>query len=192
MLFFVLLSATFCFASNSAQKAKWYRYYDSNGVANISSSVTPAHIRYGYESLDSNMQVIQRNKAYNQELDQRQSSSRASQAKKREDDQRLKRAYGSSKVAITKRDEQLKNIQKQISLQQQQLRQLQNERIGYKRQEAEYLRKESAVPSVLKKRMTTNSQNIEATKNAITSLQSSYRNTQNNYETIIQRLKTME
>lgn len=39
-------------------KAVWYRYYDQHGIANISTSVTPAHIRYGYEALDRNMQVI--------------------------------------------------------------------------------------------------------------------------------------
>jgi hypothetical protein len=42
-------------------KAVWYRYYDQHGIANISTSVTPAHIRYGYEALDRNMQVIKRN-----------------------------------------------------------------------------------------------------------------------------------
>jgi hypothetical protein len=49
------------------QKATWYRYYDSKGVANISTNVTPNHIRYGYEALDQNMQVIKRNRPYNAE-----------------------------------------------------------------------------------------------------------------------------
>ncbi|PIL47264.1 hypothetical protein B4N86_21400, partial [Acinetobacter baumannii] len=38
-------------AANATPKAVWYRYYDQHGIANISTSVTPAHIRYGYEAL---------------------------------------------------------------------------------------------------------------------------------------------
>ena len=64
-------------------KAVWYRYYDSKGIANVSSSVTPNHIRYGYEALDSNMQVIQRARPYNAEKD----------APQREDDDRVLAAF---------------------------------------------------------------------------------------------------
>ncbi len=51
--------------AETQNKAVWYRYYDQKGVANISSNVTPNHIRYGYEALDRNMQVIQRARPYN-------------------------------------------------------------------------------------------------------------------------------
>ncbi len=191
-LVILFLSATLSYAANEQPKAVWYRYYDSNGVANVSTSVTPAHIRYGYESLDRNMQVIKRNHAYNAEQDQKQSSNRAAQAKRQDNDLRLKRAYGSSKIAVIKRDDQLKNIQKQLSLQQQQLRQLQSDRIAYKRQEAEYYRKGKPVPAVLNDRLNYNEQNINTTKKSIESLQTTYRNTQINYEDIINRLKAME
>ena len=191
-LVILFLSATLSHGANAQPKAVWYRYYDSKGVANISTSVTPAHIRYGYEALDRNMQVIKRNQSYNAEQDQRQSSNRAAQAKKQDNDLRLKRAYGNSKVAMLKRDEQLKNIQKQISLQQQQLRQLQTDRIAYKRQETEYYRKGKPVPAVLNDRLNYNEQNINTTKKSIESLQTTYRNTQTNYEDIINRLKAME
>ena len=60
-------------------KAVWYRYYDSKGIANVSSSVTPNHIRYGYEALDSNMQVIQRARPYNAEKDAQYAPQRAAQ-----------------------------------------------------------------------------------------------------------------
>ena len=77
-------------AANSAPKAVWYRYYDQHGIANISTSVTPAHIRYGYEALDQNMQVIKRNHPYNSEADLNQSSQRALSARYREEDNKLK------------------------------------------------------------------------------------------------------
>ena len=91
-----------------------------------------------------------------------------------------------------KRDEILKNYQKQIALQQQQLKQSQKDRVGFKRQEMEYFRKGKAVPNDLKDRLNYNLQNINNTQKNIESLQTDYRNTQAQYETIINRLKAFE
>ncbi|OTG83829.1 hypothetical protein [Acinetobacter sp. ANC 4648] len=179
------------FAAEAVQK-KWYRYYDKNGVANISTSVTPAHIRNGYEVLGSNMQVIQRNHAYSAEQDVKQSSSRASAARQKEQDAKLKRAYGNIKVAESKRNEQFGSIKKQIALQQDQLKQLQADRINFKRQEMEYFRKGSAVPTQLKNNIKYNTDNINNTKATIESLHTSYSTTQTYYSDIIQRLKVFE
>lgn len=180
------------FASNAQQKAVWYRYYDKNGVANLSTSVTPAHIRNGYEALDQNMQVIKRNSAYNADRDQQQSSLRGAQAKQRDEDIKLKRAYGSSRIAINKRDEQLSNIKQQIALQQKQLTQLQTDRVTFKRQEMEFYRKGISVPTMLKEHLKYNTENIANTKKLIDSLQINYRTTQQKYDQIIQRLKKFE
>ena len=179
-------------ASTQTAKATWYRYYDKNGVANISSSVTPAHIRNGYEALDSNMQVIKRNRAYSVEKDIGQSKQREQQSRQRASDLKLKKAYGSSQTALQKREDSLKNINKQIALQKQQLQQIQKDRILFKRQEMEYFRKGKAVPKDLKDRLNYNMQNLTHTKNNIDSLQSDYRNTQAQYDTIIKRLKAFE
>ena len=179
-------------ASTQTPKATWYRYYDKNGVANISSSVTPAHIRNGYEALDSNMQVIKRNRAYSVEKDIGQSKQREQQSRQRASDLKLKKAYGSSQTALQKREDSLKNINKQIALQKQQLQQIQKDRILFKRQEMEYFRKGKAVPKDLKDRLNYNMQNLTHTKNNINSLQSDYRNTQAQYDTIIKRLKAFE
>lgn len=184
--------APHCLADNTGSKAKWYRYYDQNGVANISSTVTPAHIRHGYEALDANMQVIKKNRSYNADQDLKLANTRAAQARQREQDNKLKKAYGSSKIATMKRDEILKNYQKQIALQQQQLKQSQKDRVGFKRQEMEYFRKGKAVPNDLKDRLNYNLQNINNTQKNIESLQTDYRNTQAQYETIINRLKAFE
>ena len=184
--------ASFSHADNNTSKAKWYRYYDKNGVANLSSTVTPAHIRHGYEALDANMQVIKKNRAYNADQDLKLANVRAHQARQKEEDQKLKKAYGSSKVAAIKRDEILKSYSKQISLQQQQLKQLQKDRTGFKKQEMEYFRKGKAVPNDLKDRLNYNMQNITNTKKNIESLQTDYRNTEAQYEKIINRLKAIE
>ncbi|WP_228141068.1 hypothetical protein [Acinetobacter johnsonii] len=104
-------------------KAVWYRYYESKGIANVSSSVTPNHIRYGYEALDSNMQVIQRARPYNAEKDAQYATQRAAAAKQRESDLKLKRAYTNSQVATQKRNTALSYILKQIKFQQDELKQ---------------------------------------------------------------------
>lgn len=179
------------FAADAQPKAVWYRYYDK-GVANISSTVTPAHIRHGYEALDANMQVIRRNRPYSAEKDAQQSTARAAQAKQNEQNARLKRAYGNSSVAINKRNEQLASIKKQISLQQTQVKQLQNDRILLKRQEMEHFRKGSTVPIELKQSIQYNSDRINQTKKNIEVLQNNYQKTQDSYNSIIQRLKAME
>ncbi len=178
--------------AETQNKAVWYRYYDQKGVANISSNVTPNHIRYGYEALDRNMQVIQRARPYNTETDIKKAPQRAAQARQSESDQRLKKAYTNSQTATIKRNNTLAHIKKQISFQQEQLKQLQTDRISFKRQEMEYLRKVKPVPPQLKTNLDNNLKNIELKKDMIQSLQTSYRNTQAEYDRIIQRLRALE
>lgn len=173
-------------------KPTWYRYYDHKGVANISSNVTPNHIRFGYEALDQNMQVIQRNRPYNSEADAKKAPQRAAQARQNAADLKLKKAYGNAQVALTKKNESLKGIKKQIIFQQDQLKQLQNDRIYFKRQEMEHLRKGQGIPAVLKSTLDNNQKNIKERKDNIEVLQSYYRNTQIKYDNIITRLKTLE
>ena len=173
-------------------KAVWYRYYVSKGIAYVSSSVTPIHIRFGYEALDSNMQVIQRARPYNAEKDAQYAPQRAAAAKQRESDLKLKRAYTNSQVATQKRNTALSYILKQIKFQQDELKQLQNDRIGFLRQEKENMRKGKSNPKPLQDMIDYNSKNIVMKKEQIQSLQSHYRNTKAEYDRIIARLKTLE
>ncbi|WP_213064686.1 hypothetical protein [Acinetobacter seifertii] len=180
------------FAANDAPKAVWYRYYDQHGIANISTSVTPAHIRHGYEALDQNMQVIKRNHPYNSETDLNQSSQRALSARYREEDNKLKKAYSNSKTAVIKRDQALLAIKKQMNYQQEQLNQLQQDKILFKRQEMEYFRKGEKVPERLKALIENNLTNILKVKQTLELLSKNYNHTNNEYENIIERLKKLE
>ena len=193
VLFGLLLCLPVAYAASEQPRAVWYRYYDQKGIANISNSVTPAHIRYGYEALDRNMQVIKRSQPYNAETDLRQSSQRQAQARQREQDLKLKRAYGNVAIATEKQNQALVGIKKQIVSQQDQLKQLQSDRIMFKRQEMEYLRKgESSIPQHLKDQLKQNEQNIDDMKKNLTALQNNYRVTQEHYSNIISRLKILE
>ncbi|WP_218697614.1 hypothetical protein [Acinetobacter harbinensis] len=189
-LFLMIFQVTDLYAQSV--KPAWYRYYDSRGIANISTNVTPNHIRYGYEALDQNMQVIQRNRAYNSEVDIKQAPQRAALAKKNEADLKLKKAYSNSQVALQKRNDALLYIKKQIAFQQEQLKQLQNDRIYFKRQQLEHLRKGETVPVALKNKIDYNQKNIEVKKELIVSLHTQYDNTQLYYDKIIARLKLLE
>ncbi|GAA5182631.1 hypothetical protein GCM10023345_09060 [Acinetobacter kookii] len=191
-LSFLVLQAAVAYAENPLPKATWYRYYDSKGVANISTNVTPNHIRHGYEALDQNMQVIRRNRAYNTEADIKQAPQRAAHAKQQATDLKLKKAYGNSQVALAKRNDALGNIKKQIAFQQDQLKQLQTDRIYFKRQQIEHLRKAENIPVSLKTTIENNQKNIEAKRTMIQSLQINYRKTQAEYDNIIARLKALE
>lgn len=179
-------------AITDTPKAVWYRYYDQHGIANISTSVTPAHIRYGYEALDQNMQVIKRNHPYNSERDLNQSPQRALSAQYREQDNKLKKAYSNSKTAIMKRDQALLAIKKQINYQQEQLTQLQQDKILFKRQEMEYFRKGEKVPERHKTLIENNLNNINKVKQTLEILSKTYNRTNNDYENIIDRLKKLE
>ena len=191
LVFLLTFQAIYIFAE-PPPKATWYRYYDSKGIANISTSVTPNHIRHGYEALDRNMQVIQRNRAYDTEADIKKAPLRAAQARQNAADLKLKTAYTNSDVAATKRNDALVHIKKQIAFKQDQLKQLQNDRISFKRQQIEYLRKAENVPNSLKNNLDNNQKNIESKKESINSLQIHYRNTQAQYDRIITRLKALE
>lgn len=188
----LLLPTAMLYAQNETPKAKWYRYYDNKGIANISTSVTPNHIRHGYEALDQNMQVIKRAKPYNAEADIKQAPQRAAQAKQQADDIRLKKAYTSSTTAKQKQIAMLSSIKKQIAFQQDQLKQLQNDRIMFKRQEMEFLRKGQTVPKTVKDTLIYNEKNMIQKKQSIHSLQTYYRKTQTEYDQIIARLKLLE
>ena len=174
------------------QKATWYRYYDNKGVANISTNVTPNHIRFGYEALDQNMQVIKRNRPYNAEADVKQAPQRAAQARQQASDIKLKKAYTNSRTAVIKKRDALAGIRKRIVFEQEQLKQLQNDRVLFVRQEREHFRKGETVPAKLKTMLDNNQKNMVAKKEYIQSLQTRYRNTAAEYDRIITRLKAME
>ena len=84
------------------------------------------------------------------------------------------------------------SLQKQIDFQQAQLKQLQTDRVQFKREEMEYTRKGKTVPENLKKSLSYNLSNLNALKQNIQSLQVSYFKTQTEYDKIIARLKVIE
>ncbi|MCU0189229.1 hypothetical protein, partial [Citrobacter freundii] len=81
---------------------------------------------------------------------------------------------------------------KQINYQQEQLNQLQQDKILFKRQEMEYFRKGETVPERHKTLIENNLNNINRVKQTLETLSKTYRRTNSEYENIIERLKKLE
>ncbi len=173
-------------------RAVWYRYYDAKGVANISTSVTPNHIRYGYDALDRNMQVIRRNTPYRAEKDNFRSTQRASDAKQRDADATLRRAYGTSSRAQQKQKDTLAHIKKQIIFQQDQINQLQKDRLLFEQQIVDLRKRSKPIPPQIVQTLTNNQINLDAQKKSLAALKANYEKTKNDYDKAIQRLKRIE
>lgn len=186
------------FISNSALSKQmtndtvWYRYKDSNGVINISSSVSTEHVKYGYEALDQNMQVLKKNPAYKDIRDVKNTSNRTQTAIQNQEDIKLKQAYGSSQMAVRKSNDALSSINKKIRLQGEQLDRTQKNYQLLIKQQNELKSQARPIPPALNKSLLLNSQNIRDMKKNLEFLQTNYRNTQAQYDTIIKRLKTFE
>ncbi|WP_111895633.1 hypothetical protein [Acinetobacter sp. MB5] len=170
----------------------WYRYYDTNGVATISSSISQNHIRRGYDVLDRRMQILRHVPAFNAKKSQYNAQYNIVQSKQKEADQRLKQAYTSSKTAELKKQEALQTIKAQINYQQYQAKDIYQDQLSLGREEQEYIRQGKSVPATLKVRLKENQNSIDRSKASILNLQNDYRETQLKYDRIISRLKLME
>ena len=175
-----------------AAKGKWYRYYDKNGVANISTRVSQEHIRHGYEALDSNMQIIQTFRPYKIEDDLKNAAFREAQARERIEVEKTKRAFGNSSVAVQKRDAILNKITQHIERENTNLKVANKAFLKIKQEELVFINKNKPVPLPIQERLTYNEKQIHDIKTKIQSLQTEYRNTQSEYAIIIKRLNNTE
>lgn len=180
------------FANNDAPKPMYYRYYDGNGVPNVSRNVTPTHIRRGYDVLDRNMYLIKKVPAYNVEADLRQESVRAAQSERTRKDQQIKRSYRNVAHATEKKKEALNVIQKQLTQQYQQMKQLQTDRSAFLQQKASYVLDRKDIPSQLQKNLDNNDAHIKNTRQNIEKLKNTYASQEQYFDYIIGRLQTLE
>lgn len=187
-----LFWSSIVFADSSQQRrAAYYRYYD-NGIATVSKSVSPTHIRRGYEALDSNMYLIYKVPPYNAEEDLRQERTRAAQSEQQRKDNQLKRSYRNVAYATEKKEESLNVIQKQITQQYQRMTQLQGDRNKYLKQKSDYILNKKPVPESLQTFLNNNEAHIKNTRKSIEQLKSAYAQQEQHFDYIISRLQRME
>ena len=176
----------------NAAHANWYRYYDNKGIANISTTVSPEHIRRGYETLDSRMQVIRKTQPFESEKFAKLEAQREQAYKQRNNDIRLKNAYSNSYLAEVKKREMLTTLQQQINFHRKQLNLIYKDHLVLKQQEQAATLNGNAISPALKTALQTNANQLERTQNSILISQTHYQRIEQQYDAIIARLKVLE
>lgn len=170
---------------------RWYRYYNSSGQPSLSSTITDQHLKYGYEALDRNMQVIKRVPPYSTESYARQKAKREAEAAKRQADINLRRTYGSVAQATAKRNQMLADMASRKTYLQTQLTGLQQMLGKDIAQAANYERQGKPVPAMLKKSITDNKKNVHEAQQNIQAINERQQQVIQQYDDILRRLKTM-
>lgn len=173
-------------------KIRWYRYYDSNGQASLSNTLTEQQMKYGYEALDKNMQVVKRVAPYSAEQYAIQKAQRDAMNAKKDADKDLKKAYGSSRAATTKRDQILADMTSRRSFLSSQLTGLQTTLSGNIAQAANLERQQKPIPPSLQKSLAESRQNVNEAEQNIAAIDSRQQQVRAEYEVIIRRLAAME
>lgn len=183
----VLLS----FLAWSAPVGKFYRYYDHRGIAVTSSTVTPAHIRHGYDVLNERMDVVYRVPAGTPASDAAFQRKKDAEEKQRQQDERLIQAYGSSTRAIAKRDEILRGLNSQLDFQRSQYQKLSENYNNLVNQENGYKRSKQTVPAHLAEQIKNTRISLQRMANSIKSIEENKTKTENEYNHAINRLKAL-
>lgn len=173
-------------------KIRWYRFYNSEGQPTLSSSISEQQMKYGYEALDKNMQVVKRISPYSAEQYAVQKAQRDALNAKKDADKDLKKAYGSSQAAAAKRDQILSDMASRRSFLTLQLTGLQATLSGNIAQAANLERQQKPIPPSLQKSLAESRQNVNEAEQNIAAIDSRQQQVRAEYEVIIRRLATME
>lgn len=175
----------------SAPAGKFYRYHDARGIAVTSSTVTPAHIRHGYDVLNERMDVIYRVPAGTPASDAAFQRKKNAEEQQRKQDERLIQAYGSSQRAAAKRDEIVRGLNAQIEFQRSQYQKMQDNYNNLINQENGYKRSGQAVPKHLADQIKNARVSLQRMSNSITTSEQNKVRTENEYNHAINRLKAL-
>lgn len=177
--------------NNPQPIVRWYRYYNSNGQPSLSSTITDQHLKYGYEALDRNMQVIRRVAPYSTESYARQKAKRDAEAAQRQADLNLRRTYGSAAQAMVKRNQMLADMASRKSYLLTQLTGLQRSLSKDIAQAATYERQGKPIPAMLQKSISDNKKNVLEAQQNIQAISERQQQVIQQYDEITRRLKAM-
>lgn len=186
---FFIMASTMMAIVPSIAWADWYRYYDASGKPTVSTNVTANHIKYGYEVLNKQMQVIRRVEPSNQAIEKRQLQQAQANKNQQQELQRLRQAYGSSTSAMRKRDELLKKLNEQLNFNNTQYAQLMNTNRNLQTQQSNYTRQGKAVPANITNSLNQNNKALQTMFHNIKALQQQISKTTTEYQHVIQTLK---
>ena len=179
-------------ASIKQPKIRWYRYYDSTGQAHLSNSITTEQMKYGYEALDRNMQVVKKVEPYSAEQYAVQKAQRDAALAKKTADLELRKSYGSSMAAAAKRDQILADMTSRRNFLVSQLTTLQATLSKNIAQAADLERQQKPIPPMLKQNLDESRQNVEEAQQNIAAIDTRQQQVRAEYDSIIRRLSALE
>jgi hypothetical protein len=187
----VVLSLVLC-TSIYAKDARWYRYYDSRGVPALSTSVSEQHLQYGYDVLDSNMQVLRRYPPFSAEKYAKQQASREQLILKKINDRHLQETYVSSDRATSQRDLELASINSQIEQSERESQKISNTLNDNVTAAARFERQNKPIPLMIKTGLEKNKLFLAQSNSNVTALKAKKEQTIKKFNSVIIELKRIE
>ncbi|MCF9035143.1 hypothetical protein [Acinetobacter nectaris] len=188
-----ILSSFFIFLfffNQTSQATTWYRYYDAKGIPTISTSISPEHIRYGYDIINSDLESIRQVPALQNTEASRQKTEK--EAEQEALNNRIQQIYTHSSIALKRKKNLLRGIQDQITLQRKQYDSLQDYLRDLRGEQFALLYDKKAVPKVLKNTIDETNYKISQSQKKVSELQTHYQQIEQQYDKIIERLKKLE
>lgn len=179
-------------SANNQPIIKWYRYYNDKGEPSLSTTITEAHLRYGYEALDRNMQVIKRTAPFSTEQYSKDKMRRDAAYQQQQADLTLQRTYGSSSQAQIKRDKTLSDLAARKSYLSSQLKQMQETQERYITEAANLERQKKPVSTYIRSNIQDNQKNMQNVQQNILALSQQEQQTRDTYQQVIKRLSQLE
>ncbi|GAC1381263.1 MAG: hypothetical protein NVS3B3_23750 [Aquirhabdus sp.] len=192
LLLLALTVAPHVFADNGNEIPKWYRYYNSQGIPTLSSTISEQHLQYGYDALDKNMRLIKHFSPFSGQNYAKEQAQREQAIAKRIAERHLQETYISSDRATSQRDRELSDLDEQIKRGQQQTISLSttlNENIT---QAANLERQNKPIPAYLKKQLSTSKDLLNQSQTNIAALKIKREQTSKQFNDAIATLKSIE
>lgn len=192
MLFLVLTSVAPAFAENSTGAPRWYRYYNSQGIPTLSSTISEQHLQYGYDSLDKNMHLISHFSPFSGQKYAQQQAQREQAIERRISERHLQETYISSSRAESQRDRELSDLDGQIKRSQVQSVTLSSSLNQSITLAANFERQNKPIPETLKNQLRVDKDLLNQSKTNFVALKVKREQTSKKYNDAIATLKVIE
>ncbi len=190
----LLVSLLLCaatLAQAAAQDARWYRYYDERRQPNVTDKITPEHVIYGYDELNTNMQVIRHVPAQRPLTAEELAAAKARKeaiAQRKHDDQQLLRLYTVPADAEHARNRLIDAIQVRIDFNNSSLAGLRQRRATEAQKAAVFERTGKPVPNDLRESIASYDRQIQATQAEINQRKGEQDKVREDFVPVIERL----
>ena len=193
LLLFTFSTLPSAFADiGTANTVRWYRYYNSQAIPTLSSTISEQHLQYGYDSLDKNLRLIHHFPPFSDQKYAQEQAQREQAINRRIAERHLQETYISSDRATLQRDRELGDLDGQINRSQKQYVSLSaslNESIT---QAANLERQNKTIPLFLKNQLSTNKDLLNQSQNNIAALKIKREQTSKQFNDAIATLKSIE